>query len=299
MIAICPEAVQVQKHSRTFRIWTQAVFMLMNKGTAPSNLIDIIMKQILFAVFMLMASFGHAEWTPPEKPDPQTILQEASADAKAQRYADALAKHVWIHENSLKYDSGFYGVRLSFALSAWAELGAAYPPALAKLKSFRDDAGRIIREGDGSHETFHDFAAINKTLNDESQTKELFIWLDSNKSGLARKVFDLAEPSLIKAKEYRLCGSHIEADASFQEILRRYRQLTQLAQNPLHGTKLREHAEKSFSNGTSTLVALLVLNGRSADAERISSGAIKVWDNPQFKKQLEKAKHGDVPEPWP
>jgi len=43
-----------------------------------------------------------AAWTPPENPNPQQILSEAQSDAKAGRYEDALAKHVWFHENALK-----------------------------------------------------------------------------------------------------------------------------------------------------------------------------------------------------
>lgn len=42
-----------------------------------------------------------ADWTPPEKPDPQAILQEARQDAMAKRYETALAKHLWFHEHVL------------------------------------------------------------------------------------------------------------------------------------------------------------------------------------------------------
>ena len=50
---------------------------------------------------------------------------------------------------------------------------------------------------------------------------------------------------------------------------------------------------------TLTLVALLVLNERKADADRIAAAAVKEWDDPKFNRQMEKAKNGRLPAPWP
>jgi hypothetical protein len=239
-----------------------------------------------------------AAWTPPENPNPQQILNEAQADARAGRYEDALAKHVWFHENALRLDPGFVGVRLSFALSYWTELGAAYPPALAKLKSIRDDTAGRIRESDQVPEAFHDFASINKYLNESAKTKDLFLWLNSSKPEMAKSVFDFAEPALIDAKEYRLCGRYIEPE-SFERIRELYRKKKQLVQDPAHGERMQNFAEKSFANRTTTLVALLVVNDRQADANQIAAEALKERSDPAFKAELEKAKRGTVPAPWP
>ena len=48
---------------------------------------------------------------------------------KNEQYELALQKHVWFHEES-KSSSGMAGVRLSYAISNWVELGNKYPPAL-------------------------------------------------------------------------------------------------------------------------------------------------------------------------
>ncbi len=257
------------------------------------------MRRTIYAFFFLMNLCVHAEWTAPPNPDRQRILDEAESDAAAGRYEDALAKHVWFHQNALKHRPSLYGVRLSFALSAWTNLGAAYPPALAKLKSIRDEAARHVREADSGREAFHDFASISETLQDSSKTKDLFVWLDSHKPGVAKEVFDLAQPALIKAKEYHLCGGYIEAETSFHRILNLYHENKRIAQDPKFGKQLQEFGEKSFANGTATLVALLVLNDRKADADRIAAEALKEWNDAKFRKQMEKAKHGDVPDPWP
>lgn len=257
------------------------------------------MKTIIALLALLINLPLLAAWTPPEDPDPQKILNEAKSDAKAGRYEDALAKHVWFHENALKLEPALYGVRLSFALGYWIELGAAYPPALEKLKSIHDQAADRVRESDQVREPFHDFESINKTLKESAKTKDLFLWLDSHKPQLAKSVFDLAEPALIDAKEYSLCGRYLEADKSFERSRKQYHEMKEMAQNPAHGEHLREFAEKNFANQTTTLVALLVANNRKTDADRIAAEALKERNDPTFRAELEKAKRGAVPVPWP
>src|SRR5690349_12760080 len=191
--------------------------------------------KMIFTLFPLLMYLPLlAAWTPPANPDPHKILYEAEADAKAGRYEDALAKHAWFHENALKLQPALSGVRLSFALLYWRQLGASYPPALDKLKSIRDKSAERVRNAEiptnapsdlsASHEDFNDFASINKELKESSKTKDLFLWLDTHKPVMAKNVFGLAEPSLIEAKEYSLCGRYLEPDKSFERSRKQYRE---------------------------------------------------------------------------
>jgi len=259
---------------------------------------------LLAVVVCVMTSCSrkaNERWTPPENPNPQAILDEAEQDAAAERYENALAKHVWFHENALKIQPSLYGVRLSFALSAWTEMAKSYPPALEKLKSVRIEADKEIREGKASRDLFHDFVAINEYLEEDDKTKELFRWLDANNPSMAKSVFDIAEPALVKAKEYRLCGNYLDPNASFQRMLDLYRNNRQrVSKNPkIRKDMLREYAETSFLHETTTLVALLTVNGRKDEADRIATEAAREWDDPKFKAQLEKSKNGEFPAPWP
>jgi len=256
------------------------------------------MKRLLCVLSLSMTGFVNAEWTPPQKPNPDKILEEAKTDADAERYEDALAKHVWYHQNALKYKPVLAGVRLSYALGDWVKLGAAYPPALEKVKSIRDEAGANIRAGKASFESFQDYTAINKCLNEGEKTKDLFIWLDTNNPTAAREVYDLAQPALIKAKEYRVCGRYVNPESSFHSIRNTYR-TTQRAARDLKSDRLQDSAGKMFSSQAATLVALLALTERKVDADRIAVEAAKEWDDPMFKQQLEKARNGELPRPWP
>lgn len=126
------------------------------------------MKMHLAIVLAFMTTQAVADWQPPLKPDPDAILEEARADARAGRYEDALQKHLWFHRHALEHRPALYGVRLSFALGYWLELGEAYPPAITKLKEVRDDAEKkVVESKDDVTHLFHDMSAINEELRDQ------------------------------------------------------------------------------------------------------------------------------------
>ena len=239
------------------------------------------------------------QWTPPEHPSPREILNEASADAEAKRYESALAKHVWYHENALKIEPAQYGVRLSFALISWVELGELYPPALEKLRSIRDKDESTMQEGETSEERFHDVAAINKYLGEDTKTTELFVWLDQNNRNFAKSVYSVAQPSLIRAKKFDLCGRYLDPEVSFKRMLEQYTLHKEAGGASDFKSRRLEFGRKKFTNSVATLVALLTVNGRSDEAAKIATIAEGELDDPEFKVVLARAKDGEVPEPWP
>jgi hypothetical protein len=242
----------------------------------------------------------HADdWTAPEDADPQAILQEAHADTRAKRYETALAKHVWFHEHALTIDRAFYGVRLSFALSYWLELGQRYPPALTKLKQIRDAAQRNVVAGKNVRESFHDMESINDQLDEQSKTKECFDALDEKNPKTAKEVFDLAQPSLIKGKAYALVGKYISPKDDFAEISEGYRQGKKLAGDARFSGIDLDFVNKKFANSSTTLVAILTVNDRMNEAEEIATSARAEWDDDSFHAAIEEALKGVIPDPWP
>src|SRR4051812_38154257 len=96
--------------------------------------------------------------------DPRECLAEARAAVLDERYEDALNAYVWIHHHSLQFGPAFYGVRLSYALIEWIDLGKKYPKALLVLQAIRDDKAATLRAGDGDFALFHDVATMNEYL---------------------------------------------------------------------------------------------------------------------------------------
>lgn len=190
-------------------------------------------------------------------------------------------------------------MRLSYALDAWGDLAKVYPPALVEMESVRDGAESRVRAGGVVRDAFHDFRSLNDAMGESEKTLSLFAWLDVEAPDEAKTVFDLARPSLIRGGKFALCGRYLDDDYSFKCRVMGYQQNMRLAEDPKFGEDLRDFGNKYFANETATLVALLVLNDRKEDAATIAAEALEVLADPSFKKQLEEASQGRVPEPWP
>ena len=207
---------------------------------------------------------------------------------------------MWFFENALKYAPNMYGVRLSFALSDWKTLSDSYPPALEKLKAERDEAAVKVRESKDPLHSFNDFASINGVLCEDARTAELFLWLDANNPATASVVYRLAQPALVKAENYRICGRYLNPARSLDSMVCNYtEEIKQIKDDPESRKRMSDFADDSLSNGVGTLVALLVVNGRTAEAYRVVDGALKARDDSAFRAQIESALRGEVPPPWP
>lgn len=254
---------------------------------------------VVFCGIFLASALAHGGWKPGKNPNPERILDQAWEDRAAGRYGDALAKYVWFHNNALKYAPAMYGVRLSFALGAWVELSSVYPPALEALKVARDEAESKVRQVKDPRHAFHDFESINSELKEDAKTRDLLTWLDANSPAVAAQVFDIAVPSLVRSKEYSLCGKYLEPVKVLGRAVRMYRAEKEMSAGPDCKPDLWEHARRSFSNSMTTVVALLVVNDRKNEAERIAAEATKECDDETFREEMKKALNGEVPDPWP
>jgi hypothetical protein len=240
------------------------------------------------------------EWKPPKDPDPRAILNEAREDKEAGRYDMALAKHVWFHRNVLKLDQSYYGVRLSFALSDWADLAEVHPPARAALTRTRDEALADFRAGRGEfsgYAAFHDFEAINEKLGDEALTVATFVALDKQDPARAKEVFNIAQPALIRARQYSVYGKYVKPEEDWLEAAQLYQRGRQMEKE--FGPEHARFVAESFTNKVTTLLALLVVNGRVAEAKKIADKARLEWDDSGFHAAIDSALAGVIPEPFP
>ncbi|MBI3860844.1 MAG: hypothetical protein HY290_03010 [Planctomycetia bacterium] len=130
-------------------------------------------------------------------------LKDAQAAARARRYDVALEGYIWFHENSVDEPS-MAGVRLSFALMYWIELGKVYPPARTALEEVRDRKTKSLLNGFRDFQSFLDVVSINKHLGSERATYDLFVSLNSSSPQLAQVYADLALPALIAVEDFVL-----------------------------------------------------------------------------------------------
>ncbi|MEX2169843.1 MAG: hypothetical protein WD851_11075 [Pirellulales bacterium] len=235
------------------------------------------MSKFVFFVVISVPLNALGEWTPPSNPDPEKILNEARNDARAGRLEEALSKHLWFHEHALDYVPSLYGVRLTTALTDWHDLGEAYPPAMEKLEETRDASRRKVIEGtEELRLSFREVRSINKLLDHEAQTAALFEELDKNKSDVAREVYDIAQPALVKAEKYALCGKYLVPNEAYERtvtLLELNREQAEELKSPLDRRDRLDYAERTFIEDAATLVGLLVLNEQKPKAVEIADDA--------------------------
>ncbi len=153
----------------------------------------------------------------PDEPQPWTdVAGKAFDDAKRLfkegDYAGALERHEWFHEHALEFKSGYYGVRLSYALGHWRQLADVYPPAMASLISIRDRDSQRLLDGIGSPQLLHDVDSINDALEQTDATLALFRSLERAHPELSQQSFGYvdrlclsSDPALFR----RHCGDPV------------------------------------------------------------------------------------------
>jgi hypothetical protein len=126
----------------------------------------------------------------------------------------ALDHYVWFHEHALEEDLAFIGVRLSFALVEWIELGRKFLPAAdalqTKLLSYTTD----LLSGKLDEQVLRDTVAINECLTDWQANHSLFCKLRYVDAQFTNRYSSLFLPSIFKSEDYSLAREYLKEPAS-------------------------------------------------------------------------------------
>lgn len=234
-------------------------------------------------------------WQPPSNPDPTEIYRSTALDHRDGRHAQALAKHLWFFHHALDIDDSFYGVRLSFALSAWKRLAEDYPPAYQALTETRDACEHQFQNSP-EFSTFHDAAALNQVLEETQRVVDLFIPMASTQPEIAKSLYHVAEPHLVAHDCYAVCDPFLETSDRMERAAEVYRMHKQIeATKGDTEDAPPEIAEKMYTHEVATLVALLVHNNRLSEAQRACDIGQKVVPNERFRDNMKAALSGEFP----
>ena len=246
-------------------------------------------------------------FAPDEKPDFQKILNSAKNLMDEGSYEEALQHYLWYFNHS-RNDAGQRGVRLSFALSDWIELGRRYPKAKQALIEIRDGDVQKFSEGEGYSELFQEIAGINQYLGDDDATLALFKTIEQRDPQLARQCYFFAENLLVQKGDYETCRKYLgDPQAAFERIRQSWQQMKKFeAQNAARSEEQRKHfqemaktnsafahlpvfptpppfADNHFVEQARQLIEILVATGGQSDAEKIQGEALAVLDDPKLK----------------
>ncbi|MEO0415807.1 MAG: hypothetical protein AAF226_12750 [Verrucomicrobiota bacterium] len=122
------------------------------------------------------------------------FLDEVRELVEKGKFAEALDRHLWYHHHILEAHPSQRGVRVSYALSAWRDLGDKYPPAMDALEAERDLAENLVKNSSYRDEAaFWEAASINRVLGDDERSLLLFEkGSDSSKQALWAKASAIA-----------------------------------------------------------------------------------------------------------
>ena len=234
---------------------------------------------------------------PGEKPDVSKIWNDARDLMEQGQYEEALQRHLWYFNHALEYDPGQTGVRLSFALSQWVELGRRYPKAKLALLEIRDHDAQLLASGQGYARLFQDVDAINNYLGQEDATLALFKTMYANDPKLASECFYYAENLLLKKGEYELLFKCVgDPQAHFESARRGFE--VQIESQQRRAEMRKQHpmpagvpappdfgklATNNFVRQVCKLVEILVATGHQSDAEKIQNEAVAVLDDARLK----------------
>lgn len=205
------------------------------------------------------------------------------------QYQKALDAHLWFHEQS-KSSPAMGGVRLSFALSSWLELGKKYPSALDALKAVRDKDKELLLSGTGDFSNFHDFSAINQTLGLNQQTVELFLRLDEQSSEQTEIYYIVAEALLIKAQQYDIISKYIGDPIVKYENMRYMRERSLSYANSSAASQkvfLLDSANQQYIQGVLNLLKVCLAIDKKDAALEIQKRALSYYDDDKIRDAIQ------------
>jgi hypothetical protein len=196
-------------------------------------------------------------------------LGQARRAAKKGRFAEALAGYEWFHEHALDGCPGsLYGVRLSFALNYWRDLGDAYPTAKLALRACCEAKIQALMEGKGDRDLLNDVISMQDYIEGDDFVYPVVLSLNEHTPRLLRECWHSVTPVLLAHRNFELAeavyGDPLKRTQGFIESLQE-----QLAYKfePMEGASDfdRVHLEATIGNFVDMangLLQTLVKNGK-------------------------------------
>lgn len=241
----------------------------------------IIIIIVLFLIYPLSA----------QSVNPREVLDEARRLTIAGKYQEALEKHIWFHKNALQYRPELSGTRLSLALVYWIELGQKYPKALLVLKDIRTHKERRLYKGENKWELFYDVRAINKYLNESSNTVKLFASIHEKNKKFARKCYNIVEEDLVNAKQFNLCIQYIgDFKKRFLDIIKKRERGIEYAstRSGIIAEVNIAATNKTFSNEVSRLIQILSNTDNYSEAIDLQNQALNIYYSEEIVSAIKK-----------
>jgi hypothetical protein len=215
----------------------------------------------------------------------QERLYAARQATREGRHEEALRELVWFHHHALEEDRALYGVRLSYALFDWIELGKVYPPAQQALLELREQKAQTLLQGKGNRVLFHDVEAIDERLGQARATYELYLALAERHPALAAQCVSLAIPAIVAVKDYRLAHElRTDPEARLRRQAAELRpDLQRMKHRRYIGAPFRWSMIKGYAEAVRRDAEITAGIGQHAEARRLTALAVDLIHDPSLR----------------
>lgn len=248
---------------------------------------------LMIFIFMLSLSIY-------SQPDMHKYLNDTRILQREGKYQEALERHIWFYEHALEYAPSMIGVRNSFALSDWKNLGNVYPPAMDSLKETRDKKMEKILtnqfltiQSSGNDQQigmlFQDLAAINRELGEDSLTVSFFQSLILLNPETARKCWNVAKETMFKEKQYEIINIYIQNPLNEYLVIKNQYDLNlgYYSNEKAGGIHFKSYNERRFVEQCIRLIQLSYYNNDEKSANEIHKLAKSIINDDLLKEALD------------
>jgi len=143
--------------------------------------------------------------------DPREVLDRARLHVTNKEYAVALQDYKWFFENSTKIRSSLFGVKHSYCVSEWRNLGDLYEPALKLYRTVLNDRKNRLLRGEADWDLFMEFDALCKYDGRKSEVVEVFLSFhnDNQKTKFTKLIFNPIKEDLLSYGYTAICSQYI------------------------------------------------------------------------------------------
>jgi hypothetical protein len=222
---------------------------------------------------------------------PSERLTQAHQAARDGDYAFALSEYVWYHEHALETEPSQGGVRMSYALAYWMELGAQYPAAIQALEDILARKTAVLRAGAGDWQLFDDVVAIGERLGRERATYELFLIVAAQRPDFAARCANLAIPAMLASGDFELARRYV-GDTS--ERVKSANELLSMALRemprrlPERTDEIREVESRLYVAKIQEMLRILASVGDTAEAGRVRELSIAVVADADIRERVKR-----------
>lgn len=140
--------------------------------------------------------------------NPREILGIARRAYQDKDYPTALENYQWFYNNALYINQSFYGVRLSYCLDEWAELGKVFPDAAEALLRLKENA-LLEFSNTKSRIAFHEYSCICDYLECKEEVFQQFLAIQESDQDLAEKLFTVVYEYCASQEMWETCRKYL------------------------------------------------------------------------------------------